>query len=77
MDMDMEVLEERFTRDEFYMADEALFTGTAAEITPVRELDDRAIGEGKPGPVTTKIQETFFDIVKGRKDDYREWLSYF
>jgi branched-chain amino acid aminotransferase len=59
------------------MADEAFFTGTAAEITPVRELDDRAIGTGKPGPVTTKIQETFFDIVKGRNDDYREWLSYF
>jgi branched-chain amino acid aminotransferase len=77
MDMDMEVLEERFTRDELYMADEAFFTGTAAEITPVRELDDRAIGTGKPGPVTKKIQETFFDIVKGRNDDYREWLSYF
>lgn len=74
-DKDIEVVEEKFTRDELYMAQEAFFTGTAAEITPVREVDDRVLGEGKPGPVTQAIQGTFFDIVKGRNDEYREWLS--
>lgn len=75
-DKDIEVVEEKFTRDELYMAQEAFFTGTAAEITPVREVDDRALGEGNPGPITQAIQGTFFDIVKGRNDEYREWLSY-
>jgi branched-chain amino acid aminotransferase len=75
-DIGIEVKEERFTRDELYMADEAFFTGTAAEITPIREMDDRAIGTGKPGPETRKIQETFFDIVKGRNRDYERWLAY-
>lgn len=73
-DVGIAVLEGRFSRDELYIADEAFFTGTAAEITPIRELDDRMIGEGKPGPVTKKIQDTFFDIVKGRNKNYSSWL---
>ncbi|MEK7679442.1 MAG: branched-chain amino acid transaminase, partial [Deltaproteobacteria bacterium] len=72
----IEVREERFTRDELYSADEAFFTGTAAEITPIREVDKRAIGKGKPGPVTKDIQTIFFDAVKGRNKDYEEWLCY-
>lgn len=75
-DKGMEIREERFTRDELYTADEAFFTGTAAEITPIRELDGRAVGKGKPGPVTKEIQKTFFDIVKGRNKDYKDWLWY-
>jgi branched-chain amino acid aminotransferase len=70
------LVEERFTRDELYTAHEAFFTGTAAEITPIREVDDRKIGEGKPGPVTKELQAAFFDIVKGKNPDYREWLDY-
>ena len=70
------LLEERFTRDELYTAHEAFFTGTAAEITPIREVDDRKIGEGKPGPMTKELQAAFFDIVKGKNPDYREWLDY-
>lgn len=69
------VQEERFTRDEIYIADEAFFTGTAAEVTPVRELDGRIIGIGKPGPVTKKLQSIFFDIVKGKKMKYESWLT--
>ena len=68
--------EERFTRDEVYLADEAFFTGTAAEVTPIRELDDRCIGDGKPGPTTRRLQELFFAIVRGRDDRYRSWLAY-
>ncbi|MEE9614026.1 MAG: branched-chain-amino-acid transaminase, partial [Thermodesulfobacteriota bacterium] len=75
-DNGIEVLEERFTRDELYTADEAFFTGTAAEVTPIREVDDRTIGTGKPGPVTKKIQETFFDAIKGKKKAYEGWLDY-
>jgi len=70
------LVEERFTRDELYLADEAFFTGTAAEITPVREVDDRIIGSGSPGPVTMDMQKTFFDVVKGKIDKYKHWLSY-
>jgi branched-chain amino acid aminotransferase len=70
------LVEERFTRDELYTAQEAFFTGTAAEITPIREVDDRKIGEGKPGPITKELQSTFFDIVKGKSSEYREWLDY-
>ena len=72
----MPLVEERFTRDELYTAHEAFFTGTAAEITPIREVDDRTIGQGKPGPVTKQIQTDFFDIVKGKNPEYREWLDY-
>ena len=70
------LLEERFTRDELYTAQEAFFTGTAAELTPIREVDDRTIGNGKPGPVTRELQAAFFDIVKGKNPEYREWLDY-
>jgi branched-chain amino acid aminotransferase len=70
------VVEERFTRDELYISDEAFFTGTAAEITPIREVDGRVIGEGKPGKVTKRLQSIFFDIVKGRNKDYQSWLTY-
>jgi len=68
--------EERFTRDELYIAQEAFFTGTAAEITPIREVDDRQIGEGKPGPITRELQSAFFDIVKGKNSEFKEWLDY-
>src|SRR5437899_662357 len=68
--------EERFTRDEVYLADEAFFTGTAAEVTPIRELDDRRVGDGKPGPTTRRLQELFFAIVRGRDDRHRSWLAY-
>ena len=71
----MQIHEERFTRDEIYIADEAFFTGTAAEVTPIRELDGRQIGEGRPGPVTKKLQSIFFDIVKGKKKKFDSWLT--
>ena len=70
------VIEERFTRDELYTAHEAFFTGTAAEVTPIREVDDRVIGAGRIGPLTKVIQATFFDAVKGKLDEYRHWLTY-
>lgn len=69
------VVEERFTRDELYLADEVFLSGTAAEITPIREVDDRAIGSGSKGPITADIQETFFDIVRGKVDQYKDWLT--
>ncbi len=72
----MTLLEERFTRDELYTAQEAFFSGTAAELTPIREVDDRTIGEGKPGPMTKELQAAFFDIVRGKNPEYREWLAY-
>jgi len=74
-DLGYEVIEKRITRDEMYCADEAFFTGTAAEITPIRELDDRTIGEGRRGPVTEKLQSLFFDVVAGRNAKYRHWLA--
>ncbi len=70
------VVEERFTRDELYIAEEAFLTGTAAEVTPIREVDGRIIGDGKPGRITKKLQSLFFDVVKGRKKDYASWLTY-
>ena len=70
-----EVREKRITRDEVYVADEAFFTGTAAEVTPIRELDGRAIGNGGRGPVTEKLQSLYFDYVHGRKDEHQDWLS--
>lgn len=75
-DMGYEVREEYFSRDQLYIADEVFFTGTAAEITPVREIDERTIGEGKPGEVTKAIQKVFFDVVKGRNKKYEAWLDY-
>jgi branched-chain amino acid aminotransferase len=74
-ELGMPLVEERFTRDEFYIADEAFFTGTAAEITPIREADNRKIGAGRPGPVTQKIQAAFFDIVHGRDKKHAAWLT--
>ncbi|MDH4100939.1 MAG: branched-chain amino acid transaminase [Nitrospirota bacterium] len=72
----LKVVEERFTRDEVYIAQEAFFTGTAAEITPIRELDDRLIGAGEPGPVTKQLQAAFFDIVRGKDTSHAGWLTY-
>lgn len=73
-DLGIEVIEKRITRDEMYCADEAFFTGTAAEITPIRELDDRAIGTGQRGPITEKLQSLFFDVVAGKASQYRHWV---
>jgi len=70
------VKEKRITRDEVYIADEAFFTGTAAEVTPIRELDNRQIGDGKRGPITEKLQKLYFDCVAGKLDKYKDWLSY-
>jgi branched-chain amino acid aminotransferase len=67
------VFEDRVTRDELYLADEVFFTGTAAEVTPVREVDDRAIGDGKVGPVTKRLQARYFDVVKGSDSHHPEW----
>lgn len=75
-DLGYEVVERRITRDEFYIADEAFFTGTAAEVTPIREYDDRPIGSGTRGPITEQIQKVFFDAVQGRNDKYAHWLTY-
>lgn len=69
------LVEERFTRDAMYVADEVFLTGTAAEVTPVRELDDRTIGEGKPGPITQALQSDYFKIVRGEDHAYANWLT--
>lgn len=74
-DLKIEVIEERFTRDELYIADEAFFTGTAAEVTPIREVDGRVIGEGRAGRITKKLQSVFFDSVKGKNKKYESWLT--
>jgi branched-chain amino acid aminotransferase len=71
-----EVREKRITRDEVYVADEAFFTGTAAEVTPIRELDGRTIGIGSRGPVTEKLQQKYFDVVHGRSAAHKDWLAY-
>jgi branched-chain amino acid aminotransferase len=69
------VISKRLTRDDIYIADECFFTGTAAEVTPIRELDGRVIGEGKAGPVTKAIQKAFFDVVTGKDKKRRSWLT--
>ena len=74
-DLGIPLVEKRITRDEIYIADEAFFTGTAAEVTPIRELDRIEIGQGSRGPVTEKIQSAFFDIVNGRNPKYAHWLT--
>ena len=74
-DLGLKVVEKRITRDEVYIADEAFFTGTAAEVTPIRELDRIELGAGSRGPITEKIQTAFFDIVNGRNPKYAEWLT--
>ena len=75
-DLGIEIREKRITRDEAYIADEAFFTGTAAEVTPIRELDHHTIGSGGRGPITTKLQTLYFDQVSGRRQEYPEWLDY-
>jgi branched-chain amino acid aminotransferase len=75
-DLGVPAREERFTRDEVYLADEAFFTGTAAEVTPIRELDDRRVGSGTRGELTRRLQELFFAIVRGKEERYRTWLAY-
>ncbi|MCC4272532.1 branched-chain amino acid transaminase [Marinobacter nauticus] len=75
-DLGLQVKERRITRDEVYVAEEAFFTGTAAEVLPIRELDGRQIGAGKRGPVTEKLQSMYFDAVKGKLDKHSEWLSH-
>lgn len=74
-DLGIEVREKRMTRDEVYCADEAFFTGTAAEITPIREVDDRTVGSGRRGPITEQLQNVFFDTVGGRAQRYASWLT--
>jgi len=74
-DLGYEVIAKRMTRDDIYIADEAFFTGTAAEVTPIRELDGRTIGAGKRGPITAKIQKLFFDVVNGRVAKHKDWLT--
>jgi branched-chain amino acid aminotransferase len=75
-DRGLTVKEERFSRDELDLADEAFLTGTAAEVTPIREVDGRIIGPGHPGPVTQQIQEVYFAVVKGQEARYQKWLTY-
>lgn len=75
-EMGLEVVEKRLTRDELYVADEVFFTGTAAEVTPIREIDGRQIGIGERGPITAEIQQRYFDIVQGKNPKYRDWLTY-
>lgn len=75
-EMGLELVEKRITRDEVYTADEAFFTGTAAEVTPIRELDRRPIGDGVRGPITTEIQQRYFDCVKGQSPKHEAWLTY-
>jgi len=74
-DLGLTVASKRLTRDDIYIADEAFFTGTAAEVTPIRELDNRKIGAGHRGPVTTKLQSLFFDVVNGRVPAHADWLT--
>ncbi len=74
-DLGYKVEARRLTRDDLYLADELFFTGTAAEVTPIRELDNRQIGAGKRGPITAKIQKQFFDIVRGKNKKHADWLT--
>jgi branched-chain amino acid aminotransferase len=75
-EMGLTIKEERVTRDELYIADEVFLTGTAAEVTPVREIDDRSIGIGKADKIALELQKIFFDIVKGGNKKYEKWLTY-
>lgn len=74
-DQGLTVKEKRITRDEVYVADEAFFTGTAAEVVPIRELDNRMIGSGTRGPITEKLQAIYFEAVRGAQPNYAEWLA--
>lgn len=75
-DNGLKVIERRITRDEVYVADEAFFTGTAAEVTPIREVDNRPVGNGSRGPITEKLQKQYLQLVKGESNQYPEWLSH-
>jgi branched-chain amino acid aminotransferase len=75
LEIGLQVIEKRITRDEVYIADEAFFTGTAAEVTPIRELDNRTIGAGARGPITAKLQAMYFDCVYGRSPAHTDWLT--
>jgi branched-chain amino acid aminotransferase len=72
-ELNIPVIERRITRDEVYIADEAFFTGTAAEVLPIRELDGRVIGDGKPGSITLRLQSLYFDQVRGKRDAHPDW----
>ena len=72
----LEVKEKSITRDELYIADELFFTGTAAEVTPIRMIDNRIVGNGKIGQITEKLQTAYFDVVYGKSDEHQEWLTY-
>ena len=74
--MGIEVVRRRISREEVYIADEAFFTGTAAEITPIRDVDARVIGRGSRGPITEKIQSAYFDVVAGKNEKYIKYLTY-
>ncbi len=74
-DLDLRIVSRRLTRDDLYIADEAFFTGTAAEVTPIREIDGRQIGAGERGPITAQLQKAFFDAVSGKTPKYHHWLS--
>ncbi|WP_019936526.1 branched-chain amino acid transaminase [Bordetella sp. FB-8] len=74
-DLGVKVITRRLTRDDLYIADEAFFTGTAAEVTPIREIDNRRIGSGSRGPITAQLQNAFFDLVAGRNPKYAHWLT--
>jgi branched-chain amino acid aminotransferase len=75
-DLGIEVVHDALVRTDLYTADEAFLTGTAAEVVPIREVDDRTVGEGRPGPITKRIQETYFGAVRGEIDRYKDWLDY-
>jgi branched-chain amino acid aminotransferase len=75
-DQGLDVEEVPLTRDDLYVADEIFLTGTAAEVTPIREIDHRRIGSGKRGPVAEQLQSAFFDAAQGRTDRYENWLTY-
>ena len=74
-DRGLEIITKRITRDEVYIADEAFFTGTAAEVTPIAELDNRPVGSGSRGPITERLQSDYFDLVHGRNDKYLDLLT--
>lgn len=76
-DKGIPVSEQSLTRDDLYVADELFLTGTAAEVTPIREVDNRRIGEGSRGPITKLLQSSFFEVVSGRESKYESWLTYF
>ena len=75
-DLGYEVSEEVISRERLYFADEMFFTGTAAEVTPIRSVDRKIIGAGRRGPISEKVQKTFFDIVEGKVEDKYGWLAY-